>query len=159
MSGFPGRENQLFAILEMFNEHDLEFLVIGGYAVSAYQHRFSVDADLVITAEQFDRFASILRDEGYGQVEDVDLAAGRFVAFQRSDDLPVTVDLMMEAVQSRETDAAWRYDELARHAEPVTIDGSEQSVTVRIPTAELLMAMKLHSGRLTDARDVVALAD
>lgn len=57
MSGFPDRENQLFAILETFNEHGLEFLVIGGYAVSAYQHRFSVDADLVITAEQFDRVA------------------------------------------------------------------------------------------------------
>lgn len=159
MSGFPDRENQLFAILETFNEHGLEFLVIGGYAVSAYQHRFSVDADLVITAEQFDRFADILRDEGYEQVEDVDLEAGRFVAFQRSGDLPVTVDLMVGAVQSRATDAAWQYEELARHAEPVTIEGSERSVTVRIPEPEMLMAMKLHSGRLTDARDVVALAD
>lgn len=64
MSGFPDRENQLFDILETFTAHDLEFLVIGGYAVSAYQHRFSVDADIVITAEQFDRFATLLRDEG-----------------------------------------------------------------------------------------------
>jgi len=63
------------------------------------------------------------------------------------------------AVQSRATDAAWQYEELTRHAEPVTIEGSERSVTVRIPETEMLMAMKLHSGRLTDARDVVALAD
>lgn len=159
MSGFPDRENQLFAILETFNEHGLEFLVIGGYAVSAYQHRFSVDADLVITAEQFDRFAAVLQDEGYEQIEDVDLDAGRFVAFQRSADLPVTVDLMVGAVQSRATGAAWQYDELARHSKQVTIEGSEQSVTVRIPETEVLMAMKLHSGRLTDARDVIALAD
>jgi len=159
MSGFPDRENQLFAILETFNESKLEFLVIGGYAVSAYQHRFSVDADLVITAEQFDRFAAVLREEGYEQIEDVDLETGRFVAFQHTADLPVTVDLMVGAVQSRETDAAWQYEELARHAESVTIEGSERSVIVSIPETELLMAMKLHSGRLTDARDVVALAD
>jgi hypothetical protein len=159
MSGFHDRENQLFAILETFNEHDLEFIVIGGYAVSAYEHRFSVDADLVITAELFDRFAGILRDEGYERVADMDLEAGQFVAFERSGDLSVTVDLMVGAVQSRETDAAWQYEELARHAEPVTIEGSERSVTVRIPETEMLMAMKLHSGRLTDARDVVALAD
>lgn len=159
MSGFPDRENQLFAVLEMFNTHDLEFLVIGGYAVSAYQHRFSIDADLVITEEQFDRFAAILREEGYEAIEDTDLDAGRFVAFQRPDDLPVTVDLMVGAVQSRETDAAWQNDELTQHAKSAMIEGSERSVTVRIPEAEVLMAMKLHSGRLTDVRDVVALAD
>lgn len=159
MSGFADRENQLFAILETFDEHDLEFVVIGGFAVSAFQHRFSVDADLVISAEQFDEFANLLRADGYELVEDVDLDAGRFVAFQRSDDLPVTVDLMVDAVQSRETAAAWWYDELARNAKPVEIEGSERSVTVRIPERELLIAMKLHGGRSTDARDVVALAE
>lgn len=159
MSGFPDRENQLFAILETFDEHGLDFVVIGGYAVSAYQHRFSVDADLVIAADQFDRFAAILRDEGYERIEDVDLEAGRFIAFQRVDDLPVTVDVMVRAVQSRETGAVWRYEELMREATRVTIEGSERSVTVRIPATEALLAMKLHSGRLTDARDVVALAD
>lgn len=159
MSGFADRENQLFAILETFDEHDLEFVVIGGFAVSAFQHRFSVVADLVIPAEKFDEFASLLREEGYELVEDVDLDAGRFVAFQRSDDLPVTVDLMVDAVQSRETDVAWCYDELVRKAKPVEIEGSERSVTVRIPERELSIAMKLHGGRSTDARDVVALAE
>lgn len=159
MSGFPDRENKLFAILTTFIDHGLDFIVIGGYAVSAYRHRFSVDADLVISGEQFDEFSALLREEGYERIEDVDLDAGRFVAFQLSDDLPVTVDLMVEAVQSRETDAAWRYIELAGNAKPVEIEGSERSVAVRIPERELLIAMKLHSGRLTDARDVVALAD
>ena len=37
------------------------------------------------------------------------------------------------------------------------IEGSEESVQVRVPTEELLVAVKLHSGRLTDARDIVAL--
>jgi len=159
MSGFPDRENQLFAILETFSAEGLEFLVIGGYAVAAYQHRFSVDADLVITAEQFERFATLLREEGYKKIKDRKLDAGRFVAFQRSDDLPVTVDLMVGGVQSRATNASWDYDELVQQADQATVKGSERSVTVRIPEKELLLAMKLHSGRMTDARDMIALAD
>lgn len=159
MSGFIDRENQLFDVLKTFSENDLEFLVIGGYAVSAFRHRFSVDVDLVINAEELDQFAAILRRAGYEQAEDRTLEQGRFVAYQKDDELPVTVDLMVNAVQSRETDATWGYDELAEHAEQVVIEGSDATVRVRIPEPELLVAMKLHSGRLTDARDVVALAD
>lgn len=159
MSGFTNRENQLFDILQMFTEYDVAFVVIGGYAVSAFQHRFSVDADLVITAEYLDEVTTLLRDEGYEQVADRTMDEGRFVAFEKDADLPVTVDVMVDTVHVRQTDATWPYDELAAHAESRTIKGSERSVTVRIPEQELLMAMKLHSGRQTDARDVVALAD
>lgn len=159
MSGFIDRENQLFDVLKTFSENDLEYLVIGGYAVSAFRHRFSVDVDLVINAEELDQFAAILRRAGYEQAEDRTLEQGRFVAFQKDDELPVTVDLMINAVQSRETDATWGYDELAEHAEQVVIEGGDATVRVRIPEPELLVAMTLHSGGLTDARDVVALAD
>lgn len=159
MSGFTARENQLFDILETFSEDDLEFVVIGGYAVSAFRHRFSVDVDLVVLAEHLDRFAAHLRAEGYEKTEDRPLERGRFVAYHKHAELPVTVDLMVDAVQSRATDAIWDYEELAERAEPVEIEGSETAVTVRVPQKELLIAMKLHSGRLTDARDVIALAD
>ena len=39
------------------------------------------------------------------------------------------------------------------------IEGSEESVQIHVPSEELLIAVKLHSGRLTDARDVVALIE
>lgn len=159
MSGFTARETQLFDILDTFSEADLEFIVVGGYAVSAFRHRFSVDVDLVILAEHLDRFAAHLRAEGYEKTADRPLERGRFVAYQKDDELPVTVDLMVDAVQSRETDATWDYGELAERAEPREIEGSETAVTVRVPEKELLVAMKLHSGRLTDAGDVIALAD
>lgn len=159
MSGFTNRENQLFDILHTFTEHDLAFVVIGGYAVSAFQHRFSVDADLVITAEHIDEFTAILRDETYEKVADRRVDEGRFVAFEKDADLPVTVDLMVDTVQVRQTDATWPYDELVAHADTRTIEGSERAVDVCVPEKELLMAMKLHSGRQTDARDVVVLAE
>lgn len=159
MSGFTDRENQLFEILHTFKERNLEFIVIGGYAVSASQHRFSVDADLVITAEDIDQFTNILQEKGYEKMEDQELAEGRFISYEKDAELPVSVDLMVGTVQTRQTGASWSYDELAQHAEPTRIEGSEESVTVRVPEKELLMAMKLHSGRQTDARDVVALAE
>lgn len=158
MSGFTDRENQLFDILHTFKKHNLEFVVVGGYAVSAFQHRFSVDADLVITAETIDKFTDILQEEGYEEIDDQTLDDGRFVRYAKEVELPVSVDLMVEAVQTRQTGASWSYDELSRQAEREEIEGSEESVIVRIPRKELLMAMKLHSARRTDARDVVALA-
>lgn len=159
MTGFAGRENQLFDILQTFKEKDLEFVVVGGYAVSAFQHRFSVDADVLITGKDLDRFAKILRKEGYERMEDRDLETGRFVSYRKEADLPVTVDLMVGGIQSRRTDASWSYREIAQHSERVEIQGSERAISVRIPEREALIAMKLHSGRLTDARDVVALAE
>jgi len=47
MRDFIDRENQIFEVLQDFDDRGLEFVVVGGYAVSAFQHRFSVDADLI----------------------------------------------------------------------------------------------------------------
>lgn len=159
MSGFTDRENQLFDIINTFREHDLEFIVIGGYAVSASHYRFSVDVHLVITAEAIDQFTAILTEEGYENVEDRQLDDSRFISYEKDVEFPVSVDLMVGAVHTRQTGASWSYEELARKAKPIEIEGSEKSVRVRVPETALLIAMKLHSGRMTDARDVVALAE
>lgn len=160
MSGFVDRENEIFDVLQAFADHDLDFVVVGGYAVSAFQHRFSVDADLVVPAEAVDGFVDILTSRGYEQVEDrdLDVYGGRYLAYQKDAELPVTIDLLVGGLQCRQTDAAWSYEYLRDHATTTEIEGSEKAVTVDIPEKELLIAVKLHSGRLTDARDAVALA-
>jgi len=159
MSGFVDRENQIFEVLKSFKDHDLEFVVVGGYAVSAYHHRFSVDADLVIPEDELDEFTAVLEERGFEEIEDRDLAySGRFIAYQKDQELPVTIDLLVDSLMCRQTDVSWSYQYFEQHSEPVEIQGSEQAVEVRVPERELLTAVKLHSGRLTDARDVVALA-
>ena len=40
------RENKIFEILQEFINAKLDFIIIGGYAVSAFKHRFSVDVDI-----------------------------------------------------------------------------------------------------------------
>lgn len=160
MSGFVDRENQIFQILQEFKDHGLDFIVVGGYAVSAFQHRFSVDADLMIRDEDLDRFTAVLEEQGYEQVGDreLDVYGGRYLAYQKDRELPVTIDLLVNSLQCRQTDASWSYHYFREYSTTAEIQGSEKAVTVRIPERELLIAVKLHSGRLTDSRDAVALA-
>lgn len=160
MRSFIDRENQIFEVLQDFNERGLEFVVVGGYAVSAFQHRFSVDADLVIEEGELGRFTEILSADGFQKAEEkeLDTYGGRFVAYEKEAELPVSIDLLINSLQSRQTGAAWSYDYFRQHSWTEIVEGSERSVEVRVPTKELLIAVKLHSGRLTDVRDVVALA-
>jgi hypothetical protein len=160
MSGFVDRENEIFEVLQEFVDAGLDFVVVGGYGVSAFQHRFSVDADLVLREGDLDRFTEILQGRGFEEVEDreLDVYGGRYLAYQKDEELPVTIDLLVNSLRCRQTDASWSYDYFQDHSTTAEIEGSEKSVTVRVPEAELLAAVKLHSGRLTDARDVVALS-
>ena len=46
---FVKRENEIMLTLNRFVEEELDFVVVGGYAVSGLgAHRFSVDCDVVI---------------------------------------------------------------------------------------------------------------
>lgn len=157
---FIDRENQIFAILQAFNDADVDYVVVGGYAVSAFQHRFSVDADLVIRDADRAEFAAVLEDRGFVKAveKELDAYGGWFVAYEKDRELPIGIDLLVNGLTSRQTGARWGYDYLREHAEAREIEGSERAVTGQVPTRELLIAVKLHSGRLTDVRDVVALA-
>ena len=160
MSGFVDRENEIFDVLHQFKSENLDFVVVGGYGVSAYQHRFSVDADLVIQSEDLDRFVDVLEEDGFEKDTDQDLVySGRYLAYINDQELPVTVDLLVDELQCRQTDASWSYNHFQEHSVKKEINGSEKSIHVRVPTEELLIAVKLHSGRLTDTRDVVALIE
>lgn len=160
MKEFIDRENTIFDVLNAFTDAGLEYVVVGGYAVSAYEHRFSVDADLVIKAEDLEAFAAVLEDRGFGKAveKELDAYGGRFVASEKDAELPVSIDLLVNGLTSRQTDATWSYDYLRQHAHDRVIAGSERAVTAAVPDREVLIAIKLHSGRLTDVRDVVALA-
>lgn len=154
------RENQIFETLQKFKDLGLDFIVVGGYGVSAYQHRFSVDADLIVKEEQLKQFTGILEDLGFERVADkeLDVYGGKYIAYEKDRELPVTIDLLVNSLTCRQTDASWNYQYFQEHSKVRKIKGSEKEVEVSVPEKELLMAVKLHSGRLTDIRDVVVLA-
>jgi hypothetical protein len=64
---------------------------------------------------------------------------------------------MVDALGCRQTEAEWSYRYLSQHSVTEELR-TGRPVTARIPERELLFAVKLHSGRKADSRDLVVLA-
>ncbi len=155
-----GRENRIFEVLEKLSKSGLDFVIIGGYAVSAFKHRFSVDADVVIRSEDKEKFESVLRENGFVKtiVKELDYVyAQEFIRYETRDKLPVSIDLLIGGAGSRTTNASFSFQRLKEHSKKRKIIGAEKEVSVLVPDREILIVLKLHSGRLTDLRDIAAL--
>ena len=162
MKSFIDRENEILDILERFSKANLNYVLVGGYAVSAYMHRFSVDADVCISKENFAKFKEILHSRSFEPKKRRDLDdmyKGEFASFVNKGKLPVTVDLMINSLGSRQTDASFSFKQLFENSHEEKVVGIEKSILSRIPKKELLIALKIHAARMTDARDIVALCD
>lgn len=160
MKAFIQRENEIFEILGNFAKSKLRHVLVGGYAVSAYMHRFSVDADLCIDKEDLGSFQDLLSSRHFvltkrKNLEDV--YKGQFESYTKITKLPVTVDLMINSIVSRQTNASVSFAQLYRNSIVKEIVGIEKTINARIPAKEILIALKIHSARLTDARDIAAL--
>ncbi|MEK6903417.1 MAG: nucleotidyl transferase AbiEii/AbiGii toxin family protein [Nanoarchaeota archaeon] len=154
------RENTIFDILQAFVDAALDFVVVGGYAVSAYKHRFSVDVDVVIEMHEKTNFEDVLKKEGFVKtiVKVLDhLHAPEFMRYEKKNKLPVSVDLLIGGIGSRTTGASFSFDQLKEHSYDIKIIGTEKEVLVQVPKREVLIVLKLHSGRLTDFRDIASL--
>ncbi len=155
--GLLEREQEVMRILALLLEKEPDFIVVGGYAVSTYKKRFSIDLDAVIKEEDIERFEKLLEKEGYAlhYEKKISLLYGEnFKRFMKKmKDLPVDVDLLINGLVSRTTDATWGFDYIKRHSVKRKLAAAE----FLTPEKELLIAMKFHSGRLSDMRDIVAL--
>jgi hypothetical protein len=156
----PDREQELLTTLDAINDVGLPYVLVGGWAVTAFNQRFSTDVDLVVPEESVDDYESLFLDRDYNRTSEHDTSGiyeGRFIQYSKDVGNPVSIELMVNALHCRQTNAEWSYRYLDQHSQPVTV-GRTQSVDTRIPERDLFLAIKLHSGRFTDARDVVAAA-
>jgi len=152
------KENDIFEILQRFIDADLEFIIVGGYAVSAFKHRFSVDADIIVRSEGLSDFEKILKKRGFKKTITKQLENNYSSKFIRYEKEQASVDILVDALASRTTNASFSYELISNNSVKKRIIGIEKEVIARIPVKELLIATKLHSGRLTDFRDIAALA-
>ena len=152
------KENEIFEILQKFIDANLNFVVVGGYAVSAFKHRFSVDADIVIKSEELQKFEDILKRISFSKKitkELKDIYSSKFIRYEKEQ---ASIDILIDALSSRTTNASFSYELIFNHSIKKKIIGIEKEIFARIPIKELLIVMKIHSGRLTDFRDIAALA-
>lgn len=155
--GLLEREQEIIRLLALLLDADLPFIIVGGYAVSTYKKRFSIDIDLIVQEEALEKFENLLEKEDYSlhYEKNISLLYGEnFKRYEKKmKNLPVDVDLMINGLVSRTTNATWGFDYIKKNSVKRKLSNLEFLTPVR----ELLIAMKLHSGRLSDIRDVVAL--
>ena len=165
MFDYGARENAILDLLKKLREAGAEFVLVGGYAVSALAaHRFSVDCDIVVPKRPLAKIRSILKAEGYKkqqQKRDFDrVYGGSFESHAKVvAGLNVTVDLMVDSLVSRTTEASWSYREIRSRSSMQTVAGVSMVVESLVPSKEMMIAFKIHAGRLTDARDIAMMAD
>jgi hypothetical protein len=152
------KENEIFDILQKFIDKDLNFIIVGGYAVSAFKHRFSVDADIVVKSEDLPKFEDLLIKTGFKKTITKELENVYSSKFMRYEKDWASIDMLVDALASRTTDASFSFNLIFDNSIKRKIIGVEKEIFARIPARELLIAMKIHSGRLTDIRDIAALA-
>jgi len=157
---FLKREKAIFDALNRLSAEKLTFVVVGGYGVSAYRHRFSVDADIVVSHGDAGRFEDALERIGFRKTASRELEnvySSRFIRYEKEEDR-ISVDVLVGGLGVRQTGAAFSFDTLLKNSKPRKITGTSGETTALVPGKETLIAMKIHSGRPTDLRDVVALS-
>jgi hypothetical protein len=162
---FVKRENEILSTLNKLVEEELDFVVVGGYAVSGLgKHRFSVDCDVVISKSELCETEELLQRCGFERnVEKTgfdETYAGEFLSYKKKvGALPVTFDLLVASLVCRTTNAAWSFDYIKKYSAQATIAGIETVASCRIPEKELMIAFKIHSARKTDVRDIIKMIE
>ncbi len=154
------REAELLDTLEAVIDAELPYVLIGGWAIAAFNQRFTTDVDVVIPSQAVADTTALLIDHGYEKTADVErsnIYEGRTLRFEKDIGNPVRFDAMVDALGCRQTEAEWSYRYLSKHSVTKELR-TGRPVTARIPERELLFAVKLHSGRKADTRDLVVLA-
>ena len=162
-TSLTARETEIIRILRILTEEADEFVLIGGYAVNAYgQHRFSVDCDLATNRDNTPTIDTALLREGYelwtgGPRPPLGVAIREYrkpLAGQ-----PVSVNLLVNTVVSQTTRGTWAYKFIRENSVEAIVVGATDSTPSRVAERNLLVAMKLHSGRSQDLADIVALSE
>lgn len=155
------RQTELVETHRAIQAADLPYVLVGGWAVSAFQTRFTTDVDMIIPATSLDEYDSLLEEHDYEKAFDTDVSniyQGRIVRYEKSvGDNAVEFDALVDAMRCRQTDAEWSYRYLHEHSVVEQLDIAPD-LEGRIPEPALLFALKLHSGRLADTRDLVIIS-
>ena len=161
---FNNRRDALLELLEEFTQEGHEYVLVGGYAVAAFNARFSTDLDVVVAPDSKVDVVAFLDQRGF---EKTDRHAKEWVydtevvEYEKrlTPQQPIGFDLLVNGLGCRQTEAQWSFDYLYEHSHQQEVSGGAVTTTARVVDGAVLVAAKLHSGRDTDLRDVLAVAE
>jgi hypothetical protein len=155
---FSAREKICFDVLNLLEKNE-SYVVIGGYAVSSYGFpRFSIDLDFVIQETNLSFFHQLMTQEGFSKSkEKSDLAYSD--KFERYEQDLVSIDLLINTVESRQTGYSYPFSYVYSNSEIRQVSGWDplHKARVKVATREMLIALKIHSLRDADKRDIIML--
>ncbi|MFP8958902.1 nucleotidyltransferase domain-containing protein [Natrialbaceae archaeon A-CW3] len=159
---FADRSKALIELLEALSDNSLEYVLVGGYAVSSFNTRFSTDLDVVVAPEEKGEFIEFLETHGFEQTESHEKSRiydCEVLEYEKrlSEYQPIGFDLLVNGLGCRQTGAQWSFAYLSQNCTDRTVSDGSTSTTARVVDGSVLVAAKLHSGRETDLRDVVAI--
>ena len=159
------REAEVLKTLRAIHQMREKSTLIGGYAVNAYSTlpRYSVDCDIVVANPQVEKLLSFFKDRDYTEkgkayLNEIEGIATRKLVKKVGGE-QVSVDLLVDGVRCHQTGATWNEEEVSNTSRELRVTSVNGSVLSNVASRELLIAMKLHSGRDTDLRDVVMLTN
>lgn len=138
------RSEALIDVLADLERSTIDFVLVGGYAVSQFETRFSTDLDLVIASEDTDAVVTFLEEQNFERKNDLEVPPEETIynreieLFERTAGLPhpVGVDLLVNGLGCRQTEAEWSFDYLRDHCSETTISGGTRSTTVPLLTVK-----------------------
>lgn len=116
----PERQSELVDTHRTVQENGLPYVLIGGWAVSAFQTRFTTDVDMVLPESSLEEYDALLSELGYAKEFDADVSnvyEGRVVRYEKPvGENAVQFDALVGAMRCRQTDAEWSYRYLHEHS-------------------------------------------
>ncbi len=88
------RSEALIEVLEELEQSEIGFVLVGGYAISQFEPRFSTDLDLVIAPDDYDEVVAFLQQHGFERTAEFDVPAEETIynreieCFERTEGYP-----------------------------------------------------------------------
>ncbi len=156
---FQLREKEIFETLKKLKNR--KFVLIGGYSVNAYTlPRFSVDCDIVIYEDEFEKIEKELLAIGYKKSNETSEVPyhGKFARFEKiiQENFKVSIDILINEVLDRQTQSKFSSDWVFDNSKVRVLRGKTitEKLKLRIINLEALFTMKMISCRGTDIRDI-----
>ncbi|MGF3584334.1 MAG: hypothetical protein ACQXXD_01265 [Thermoplasmatota archaeon] len=158
ITDFSQREKECFDFLKLIPS-EKQYVVIGGYAATSYGFPcFSVDLDITIPKSEISFFKKLIFDSGFIFTKgEEDLVYSE--KFERYEKDLVSIDLLINGVESRQTGYCYPFQYIFKNSQIREICGWDPTnkAKARIAKKEMLIALKVHSMRMADKRDIIML--
>jgi len=155
---FNNRSDALIELLEELTKEGHEYVLVGGYAVSAFNARFSTDLDIVVAPDSKAEFVQFLERRDF---EETDSHAKEWfydtevIEYEKrlTPQQPIGFDLLVNGLGCRQTEAQWSFDYLYDHSHQQEVSGGTVTTTARVQLErglEILESDELKHGFRSD---------